>query len=107
MRPEELIEVTACRKILDELGVDSLKLNVQGRIGYPDRQFFVPGGKPTLIEFKDIGEDPDPMQFYIHSRLRQLGYHIEVHDNVADAFNCIAKALHTAQVSNDSDQVSP
>jgi hypothetical protein len=45
------------------------------------------------------------MQAHIHNRLRQLGYHIEVHDNVADAFNCIAKALHAAQVSNYSDQV--
>lgn len=103
---EKLIEKDACDKVLDELGVFGIKLVSPGRRGYPDRMFLVPGGKPVMVEFKQLGEKPDPLQHYVHDTLRKLGYHIEVFDNVEDCFNCIRAALHTAQVSNHSHQVS-
>lgn len=103
MNPETLIEVTACKKVLDELGVFSIKLTSPGTNGMPDRIFLIPGGKPLLIEFKDTGKEPEPLQTYTHNLLRQLGYNIEVHDNVIDAFNAVHKALHTAQAATGSE----
>ena len=32
--------------------IEALKLNVLGQRGFPDRIFFLAGGKPFLIEFK-------------------------------------------------------
>jgi len=41
-RLESSIEAAACKKIKAELGVDSLKLNLRGNRGWPDRLFFIP-----------------------------------------------------------------
>ena len=107
MNPETIIETTACRRILDYLGVFGAKLTSPGTNGMPDRMFFIPGGKPLLIEFKDVGKEPEPLQEYTHNWLRKLGYHIEVCDNVDDAFNAVRKALDSSQVSAHRRQVSP
>lgn len=69
--------------------------------GYPDTGFLIPGGRPLFIEFKWGEKTPDPKQEYWHKIFRDLGYDVEVHNNVdealtAIAFKVVAAALHAA-----------
>jgi hypothetical protein len=100
---ESYIERRVCDLAL-ELGVRNTKL--QKATGYPDRIFWIPGGKPLLIEFKRPGEKPSEIQYHIHDIFRQLGYHIEVCDDVNHAIKIIIKALEAALISKEGDQIS-
>jgi hypothetical protein len=104
-RLESSIESAACKKIKAELGVDSLKLNLRGNRGWPDRLFFIPGGRPLLIEFKRPGTEPEPLQVYRHNQLKEWDYAIEVHDTTEGAFRAVARALEAAQVPKGRGQV--
>lgn len=44
--------------------------------GIPDRVFFIPGGKPLIVEFKKRAEKPDPLQDWYLKRLLDDGYHV-------------------------------
>ena len=94
---ERLIENNACDRIRIGLGVDSIKLNLQGNRGYPDRLFLLPL-RPAWIEFKRPGEKPTPLQYYRLWAMDQLGYDVTWTDNENDAFEWI-KTLHTARLS--------
>lgn len=87
------------------LGIIGSKFVTPGNTGYPDRIFWIPGGYPLLIEFKQLGEKPRAKQKYIHTQLKQLGYRIEVHDNAIQAFSAIIRAVETTRLSNKSRQV--
>jgi len=92
---ESKIEQAACRKILQRYGIKSIKLTPSQSTGYPDRLFFMPGGRPLFIEFKRPGEQLRPKQRYIMRQLQKLGYNVHVCDSDQDAIkvvrNCIAK----------------
>lgn len=98
---ESKIENDVSRRALYELGVASLKLNLRGNNGWPDRLYLIPGGRPLLIEFKRPGEEPRPLQVHRHAQLKMLNYHVEVHDDQLEAFKAIAKALEAARVSEE------
>ena len=93
---EVTIEERACTRIQLELGVVSLKLNVQSNTGWPDRLYLVPGGKPFFIEFKQPGAEPEPRQRLIHAQLRYLGYEVEVHDTIEEAVQAVKRKLEAA-----------
>ena len=42
--------------------------------GVPDRIFFVPGGKPLIVEFKARGEKPGELQQWYLKKLKEDGY---------------------------------
>lgn len=42
--------------------------------GVPDRIFFVNGGKPLIIEFKDKKEEPEAIQAWYLNSLTEQGY---------------------------------
>lgn len=48
--------------------------------GWPDYMFLY-AGRTLFIEFKQLGEKPDPLQLYVHSELRALGFQVEVVDS--------------------------
>lgn len=98
MKYEAVIERCACERALRELGVRSLKLNVTGSTGWPDRLFFIPGGRPLFIEFKRPGEEPGPKQLHIHAWLRHIKYEVQVHDTVEGAFQAILEAIKRRSV---------
>jgi len=98
---EKHIERSTCERVLVELGVASAKLTTPGRRGFPDRIFWIPGGKPLMIEFKRPGEEPRPLQSHIHALLKQLGYHVEVHDDEEAAFKSVEQALGAARIPED------
>ena len=70
-------------------GITSIKLNTESGRGWPDRMFLIPGGRPLFIEFKRPGGRVSPRQTMIHDRLQKLGYDVEVHDDVDEAFRSI------------------
>jgi hypothetical protein len=102
---EILIEEAVCEEALREWGVLNKKLNGRGDTGWPDREFFIPGGKPLLIEFKAPGEEPDPKQLFIHAQLIARGYDVQTHDNKEEALRAIQAALAAAPVPKARDQV--
>lgn len=74
-------------------GVLSVKLNIQGRRGWPDRVFFLPGGRPYLVEMKAEGAEPRKLQLHIHSLLLAQGYMVEVHDTAEEPIAFIKRHL--------------
>ena len=90
---ESKIERDTWTRARDWMGVTSSKLVTPGETGWPDRIFWLPVGKPLLIEFKRPGETPRPKQDHIHANLRELGYPVLVCDNVLDALHAIRNAL--------------
>jgi len=102
---ESKIEADACRLVYEYLGVKNLKLKVPGQTGLPDRLFWIPGGKPLLIEFKRPGEEPEAKQDNVIEELRTLGYEVQVYDNAADAFQAVIDAVAPACVSKESRQI--
>lgn len=95
-REKELLEAKVCARALTELQTPSIKLKPGANTGWPDREFFIIGGVPLLIEFKWPGYEPDPRQDYIHDMLRELGYDVQVHDSEDAAVEAIRMAVEKA-----------
>lgn len=104
---ESKIERDTCGDALRKLRVPNMKLlHTGGETGWPDRCFFIEGGKPLLIEFKRPGEEPEPRQEYIHAILRELGYEVQVHDNKDKALQAIRSAkMEAARLPKACDKV--
>ena len=81
---------------LSELGVRSIKLNLGGNTGWPDRLFFIPGGRPLLIEFKRPGSDLEPRQRLIRAFLKYNDYDYTSCDNQDSAKTAIKHAVDAA-----------
>lgn len=105
MKLETKIEQKARDLIFENLGIDSLKMNVKGNTGWPDRIFWVPGGKPLVIEFKTPNGELSQKQIYHIMKLRRNGYNVEVHDDAIDAFYAAIKAVEALQLSKESRQI--
>lgn len=69
----------------NKIGLLHVKLNIQGRRGWPDRVYLPHGGIPFFIEYKRPGQNPEPIQEYIHGQLRQRGYRVHVCTTAAAA----------------------
>lgn len=76
-----------------KFGVISLKLNVAGNTGWPDRLFFIPGGSPLFVEFKQKGAKPRAKQRVVHDYLKRLGYHVETYDDADECLKAITKLV--------------
>lgn len=97
MKLEIDIEGRVVHVALHQLRVPSIKLEPYlGETGWPDRQFFIKGGRPLLIEFKRPGEQPTGKQILMHEMLRSIGYDVQVHDNEDEAIAAIIYAMETA-----------
>ena len=105
MKPETKIELQACDLIYGNLGVGSLKLNVKANTGYPDRVFWIPGGKPLFIEFKTPDGELSEKQKYNIDRLRKDGYNVEVCDDAIDAFYAAIRAVAATRLSEEGRQI--
>jgi hypothetical protein len=102
---ESKIERDAVNLVWEHLGIVGSKLVTPGDTGYPDRIFWIPGGRPLLIEFKRPGEEPKPKQEYIHAQLKKLGYQVEVHDNAIRAFSAVIEAVATTRLPKEGRQI--
>lgn len=91
IREEKKIEGKVRDKALALYGVPSVKLEPPGgsETGWPDVLFLIPGGKPFLLEFKEVGYEPEPKQVHIHDMLEGLGYDVAWTDNAEAALEAI------------------
>lgn len=102
---ESKIEQKAVDLAWQHLGVIGSKLVTPGDTGYPDRIFWIPGGRPLLIEFKRPGGEVRSKQTYIHIQLIRLGYQVEVHDNAIRAFQAIIDAVATTRLPKEGREI--
>lgn len=84
---ESKIENDVSRYAMSQ-GVLTLKLNVSGRRGWPDR-IYLCRGKVMFIEFKREGETPRKLQQWIHGQLRSQGFTVYVIDTVNEGMAAI------------------
>ena len=105
-RLESSIERKVVYAAAHDLGVYSAKMGTNVSTGWPDRMFFIPGGRPLFIEFKRPGGKVSPKQQYIHERLRGWGYKVEVHDSTDDALSSICREVDAARVSARDGEVA-
>ena len=91
MRRESALERRVCDKALARHGVPSVKLEPPkgSEAGWPDRLFFIPGGRAFLLEFKERGYEPTRKQEYMHDMLEGLGYDVAWTDDEEAALAAI------------------
>lgn len=78
------------------LGLTSIKLNLRGNRAWPDRLFFVPGGRPVLIEFKRPGDDLRPLQVHRRNQLTRWGYDVFSTDDRNTAILYLTRKVEAA-----------
>lgn len=74
-------------------GIEQTKLNLMGQRGWPDRVFWLAGGRPLLMEFKRLGSKPRKLQQAVHERLKRLGYDTHCIDRAEDGINILRNAI--------------
>lgn len=77
-------------------GITVIKLNLQGRCGWPDRQVILPGGRVLFVEFKRPGEELEPLQRHVHRQLRSLGHAVETFDDAEEALEYVKRTIEPA-----------
>lgn len=82
------------------------KMSTQFTRDWPDRMFFIPGGRPLIIEFKKPGEHPTPKQQKRIDELRELGYDVEVCDSKEEGIALVRSRLESATVHEKGRQVA-
>lgn len=82
---EKVTETKAKKYAKDRYGVDSMKLGSVYNADWPDRIFWMPCGRPLLIEFKRLGHKPTPAQAHRIEELKSKGYNVHVCDTFEHA----------------------
>lgn len=82
--------------------IEVLKLNVAGRRGWPDRQIMWEGENILFVEFKRPGEEARPLQAYIHTTLRKMGFSIAVFDDTKKALDYAKAKIRATTTPNGS-----
>ena len=78
---EKLVE----RKLVELVKANGgmcIKLLCDQLIGLPDRLCLFPNGEVVFVELKTTGRKPSRIQVFMHSKLRFLGFRVEVIDTV-------------------------
>lgn len=65
--------------------------------GWPDVLFFIPGGRPFLLECKWPGYEPKPKQEHIHDMLEELGYDVAWTDDEEAGLDAIRARVEQAR----------
>lgn len=77
-------------------GCRATKLQGPGNRSLPDYIFWVPGGRPFLVEFKAPGKEPTELQWYTIQQFIADGYDVEVHDSKESAIAALKERLERA-----------
>lgn len=78
---EKVIE----RKLVEAVKANGgmcIKLLCDNLLGLPDRMVLMPHSKIAFVELKTTGQKPRRIQVFMHNKLRNLGFRIEVIDTV-------------------------
>lgn len=78
---EKLIE-KRLRERIKQMGGIALKLEGQHFTGLPDRMVLMPEGKIYFVELKSTGDKPRKRQLLVHQQLRDLGFSVDVIDDI-------------------------
>ncbi len=78
---EKLIEKKLREKI-KQMGGLALKLESQHFTGLPDRMVLMPEGRVYFVETKSTGDKPRKRQLLVHQQLRDLGFSVDVIDDM-------------------------
>lgn len=87
MKNESAIEVRFGKELAKfaakwDIPYEYIKFTAPGRKGFPDRLIvWGPSAKFLFIEWKMPGQEPRPLQKYIHGQLNRLGTEVKVYDN--------------------------
>ena len=57
--------------------------------GLPDRMCIFPKSKIVFVELKTTGEKPRAIQLFMHKKLRQMGFRVEVIDTTEQVVDLI------------------
>jgi hypothetical protein len=101
VRLEHEDEAALCARVWKDLGVASIKMNIMGNRGYPDRLFLLPL-RPAWLEFKRYRKGLRMLQAHRIGQLIELGYDAKWTDDYEAAYDWI-KALYTARLSEVRD----
>ena len=71
------------------IGIPSTKLQTRSDTAWPDRAFWIPGGRPLITEFKLPGEVPREKQEYKIDILRRLDYDVLTVDDYETVMRAI------------------
>ncbi len=96
MKTEADIE-NAVVRYAERRGIFHTKLNIMLHRSLPDRVFWIPGGRPLLIEFKKRGKEPTKLQWITLRKLEALGYDIGWTDKAEEAIEWIDSAIGFAK----------
>lgn len=78
---EKLIE-KKLREQIKKMGGLALKLESQHFTGLPDRMVLMPEGRIFFVETKSTGDKPRKRQLLVHQQLRDLGFSVDVIDDM-------------------------
>lgn len=96
-RLETELESKFLKRVEKELHIPSIKLNLQGNRGWPDREFLLPI-RSAYIEFKKEGEEPYKLQAHRLLFLSHLTYDVIWTDDYEYAYKWL-KDLLTSRLS--------
>lgn len=74
-------------------GILTTKMNGEGHSGMPDRVFWLPGGRPVIIEFKRPGAKASKLQEYYIGTLARNGYQVGVIDRADVAVEWLERLM--------------
>ena len=81
-------EMIESEKVIERKLVEAVKANggmciellCDNLLGLPDRMVLMPHSKIAFAELKTTGQKPRRIQVFMHNRLRNLGFRVEVID---------------------------
>lgn len=83
--PLEGDEENKFKEWCDTVGLLPVKLNITGRVGFPDRMVLGKHSKLLFLEFKRKGKPPRKIQAHIHKDLGKRGFKVFVVESYEDA----------------------
>lgn len=85
---EKVIE----RKLVEAVKANGgmcIKLLCDNLLGLPDRMVLMPHSKIAFVELKTTGQKPRRIQVFMHNKLINLGFRVEVIDTIEGVNNFI------------------
>lgn len=85
---EKVIE----RKLVEAVKANGgmcIKLLCDNLLGLPDRMVLMPHSKIAFVELKTTGQKPRRIQVFMHNKLRNIGFRVEVIDTVEGVNNFV------------------